>query len=122
MHLCVNQTLPLVPQMATASRFYQFLNTLHSDSWLITNPSLPLHWLMALEDLYLQGTFMDFTSNKVFMYSTLLLGLMLILYPMPNPDSSPCAPSPQHPHSAGRSQMNHDAHFPPFKKIKREEY
>ncbi|XP_030674345.1 natural cytotoxicity triggering receptor 3 ligand 1-like [Nomascus leucogenys] len=63
---------------------------------------------------------MDVMSNEVFMYSALLLGLILILYPTHNPDISPCAPSPQRRHSAGSSQMNHDTHFPPFKKTKRE--
>ena len=63
------------------SQFHQFLDDLRKDCWLITDPSLPLGWL--------QGTFMDFTTEEVFTYSALLLGLILLLCPVHNPHSPP---------------------------------
>ena len=60
------------------NRFHQFLTNLHTDSWLIDDPTLPLGRLTTLNDLYLQGTFQDFTPQEIL---SLLLGIILLLYP-----------------------------------------
>ena len=78
--------------MASTSRtcnFLDFLQALQENTWLIADPSLPYGWLASIDDLYLQGTFLDFTPREVFTFSAVFFSLLLLLCPYSPPISLP---------------------------------
>ncbi|KAG3267960.1 hypothetical protein H1C71_035524, partial [Ictidomys tridecemlineatus] len=69
-------------------RFQYFLESLLQDQWLIPTISSIQDWFDAIDDLWLQGTFIDFTPTEVAVYSHWVLFLAAMISPDLPPENS----------------------------------
>jgi hypothetical protein len=59
----------------------QFLNSLHEDSWLIPTMWRSEDWLETLYDLWLQGTFINFREEEIFIFRAWVYTIMKLSTP-----------------------------------------
>ncbi|KAF7475401.1 Hypothetical predicted protein [Marmota monax] len=83
-------------------RFQYFLESLLQDQWLIPTISSIQDWFDAIDNLWLQGTFTDFTPTEVAVYSHWVLFLAAMISPDLPPEHS--STSLSRPHSAPTQQ------------------
>jgi hypothetical protein len=59
----------------------QVLDSLHKDGWLI--PAIPSSedWLETLSDLWLQGTFINFREEEIFIFRAWVYAIMRLTTP-----------------------------------------
>ncbi|XP_057358765.1 uncharacterized protein LOC130683863 [Manis pentadactyla] len=82
-----------------------FLETMASDAWLLAPVSSWRHWNQQVLDLWLQGAFIDFQPEEVHIYSSLLWGVLSVLFPQSSSPHSLLRPC-----SAGSSQKESNVH------------
>ncbi|KAG3256090.1 hypothetical protein H1C71_039132 [Ictidomys tridecemlineatus] len=70
-----------------------FLESLLQDQWLIPTISSIQDWFDVIDDLWLQGTFIDFTPTEVAVYSHWALFLVAMISPDLLPEHSSTSPS-----------------------------
>ncbi|VTJ69660.1 Hypothetical predicted protein [Marmota monax] len=103
--------------------FQYFLESLLQDQWLIPTIYSIQDWFNTIDDLWFQGTFIDFTPMEVAVYSHWVLFLVAMISPdlPPTPNIPPLpllGPTPPL-HSWKQSDLTNAAPIP--KKTKKEE-
>jgi hypothetical protein len=59
----------------------QFLDSLHKDSWPIPTIWRSEDWLKTLYDLWLQGTFINFREEEIFIFGAWVYAIMRLTTP-----------------------------------------
>jgi hypothetical protein len=62
-------------------RLLQFLDSLHEDSWLIPTIRSLEDWLKTLYDLWLQGIFINFREDEIFIFGAWVHTIMRLRTP-----------------------------------------
>jgi hypothetical protein len=74
-------TLDYEPLQSLTRHLLQFLDSLCEDSWLIPAIRGPEEWLKTLYDLWLQGTFINFREEEVFIFRAWVYAIMRLSTP-----------------------------------------
>ncbi|KAF7470359.1 Hypothetical predicted protein [Marmota monax] len=67
----------------------EFMEALQQDSWLIPPICKDKDWIKTIHDLWLRGTFIDFSFKEIHIFNTLAFTAMLLLSPNPDHPSLP---------------------------------
>jgi hypothetical protein len=74
-------TLDSEPLQSLIRHLLQFLDSLREDSWLIPTMRRSEDWLETLYDLWLQGTFINFREEEIFIFGAWVYAIMRLSTP-----------------------------------------
>jgi hypothetical protein len=67
--------------MSLTGHLLQFLDSLREDGWLIPAIRGPEEWLKTVYDLWLQGTFITFREEEIFIFGAWEYAIMRLTTP-----------------------------------------